>query len=154
MKNTDDEILRIRRYEERDFRAYVGTLEETTSWGDEAGEELAARIQKMTEKDEIWVAEADGKAVGFMILTPNDDGTLEIDWLDVHPDFQRKGVATNLVAKAAEIAKTRKVEALSVHTWKENSKMLAFLKKNGFELFETRANFYGKGKDALRYKKS
>jgi len=154
LKNTDDEILRIRRYEERDFRAYVGTLEETTSWGDEAGEELAARIQKMTEKDEIWVAEADGKAVGFMILTPNDDGTLEIDWLDVHPDFQRKGVATNLVAKAEEIAETRKVGALSVHTWRENSKMLVFLKKNGFELFETIANFYGKGKDALRYKKS
>jgi len=148
------ETMKIRRYEERDFKAYAGTLEKTTSWGDEAEEELAARIQKMTEKDEIWVAEADGKAVGFMILTPNDDGTLEIDWLDVHPEFQRKKVATHLVAKAEEVAKARKAETLSVHTWKENSKMLAFLERNGFELFQTIANFYGKGQDALRYKKS
>jgi len=148
------ETMKIRRYEERDFKAYAGTLEKTTSWGDEAEEELAARIQKMTEKDEIWVAEADGKAVGFMILTPNDDGTLEIDWLDVHPEFQRKKVATHLVAKAEEVAKARKAETLSVHTWKDNSKMLAFLERNGFELFQTIANFYGKGQDALRYKKS
>ena len=154
MRNASDETLKIRRYEERDFKAYVGTLEKTTSWGDEAEEELTARIRKMTEKDEIWVAEADDKAVGFMILTPNNDGTLEVDWLDVHPDRQRKGVATSLVAKAEEIAKTRKAEALSVHTWMENKNMLAFLKKNRFGLFETITDFYGKGKDALRYKKS
>ena len=153
MRNASDETLKIRRYEERDFPAYVGTLQKTTEWGNEAEEELTARIRKMTEKDEIWVAETDAKAVGFMILTPNDDGTLEIDWLDVHPEFQRKKVATNLVAKAEEIAKTRKAEALSVHTWMENNDMLAFLKKNRFELFETIADFYGKGKDALRYKK-
>lgn len=148
------EAVKIRRYEERDFRAYVGTLEKTTNWGDEAEEELAARIQKMTEKDEIWVAEAYGKAVGFMILTPNNDGTLEIDWLDVHPNFQRKGVATSLVAKAGEIAQARKVEALSVHTSVENTKMIAFLKRNGFTVFKRIPDFYGKGKDALRYKKS
>ena len=154
MKNTGDEMLKIRRYEERDFKAYVGTLEKTTGWGDEAEEELAAMIKKMTEKDEIWVAEADTKAVGFMILTPNDDGTLEINWLDVHPEFQRKKIATSLVAKAAEIAKAKKVRALSVHTWGENKKMIAFLKKNGFKVFKRIPNFYGEGKDALRYTKS
>ena len=145
--------MKIRRYKERDFRAYVGTLEKTTSWGDEAAEELAAMMKKLTEKDEIWVAETDAKAVGFMILTSNDDGTLEINWLDVHPEFQRKKVATNLVAKAAEIAKARKIEALSVHTSVENLKMIAFLKRNEFEVFQRIADFYGKGKDALRYRK-
>jgi ribosomal protein S18 acetylase RimI-like enzyme len=146
--------LKIRRYVEQDFRAYVGTLEKTTSWGDEAEEELAARIGKMTEKDEIWVAEADAEAVGFMILTPNDDGTLEIDWLDVHPEFQRRKVATNLVARAAGVAKAKKVEALSVHTSVENKNMIAFLRRNGFEVFQRITDFYGKGKDALRYRKS
>jgi ribosomal protein S18 acetylase RimI-like enzyme len=154
LKNTGDETMKIRRYEERDFRAYVSTLEKTTSWRDDAEEELAARIQKMTEKDEIWVAEADAKAVGFMIVTPNDDGTLEIDWLDVRPEFQHKKMATNLAAKAAEIAKAKKAQALSVHTSVENTKMIAFLKTNRFEVFKRIPDFYGKGKDALRYKKS
>jgi ribosomal protein S18 acetylase RimI-like enzyme len=148
------ETMKIRRYEERDFSAYASTLEKTMNLGAEAEAELAAMIRKMTEKDEIWVAETDAKAVGFLILTSNDDGTLEINWLDVHPEFQRKKVATNLVAKAAEIAKTRKVEALSVHTSVENKKMIAFLKTNEFEVFKRIPDFYGKGKDALRYKKS
>ncbi len=148
------ETMKIRRYEERDFRAYASTLEKTMNLGDEAEEELAAMIRKMTEKDEIWVAETDAKAVGFMILTLSDDGTLEINWLDVHPEFQRKKIATKLVAKAAEIAKAKKIEALSVHTSVENRKMIAFLKTNEFEVFKRIPDFYGKGKDALRYKKS
>jgi ribosomal protein S18 acetylase RimI-like enzyme len=153
LKNAGDGMLKIRRYEERDFRTYVGTLEKTTSWGDEAEAELAARIEKMTEKDEIWVAEVDAKAVGFMILTPNDDGTLEIDWLDVHPEFQRRKVATHLVAKAPEVARAKEIKALSVHTSVENKKMLAFLKRNGFGVFKRIPDFYGKGKDAWRFKK-
>ncbi len=148
------ETMKIRRYEERDFRAYASTLEKTMNLGDEAEEELAAMIRKMTEKDEIWVAETDAKAVGFMILTLNDDGTLEINWLDVHPEFQRKKVATKLIAEAAEIAKAKEIEALSVHTSVENKKMIAFLKTNEFEVFKRIPDFYGKGKDALRYKKS
>ena len=147
-------MLKIRRYEKRDFRAYVSTLEKTTNWGNKAEQELVARIQKMTEKDEIWVAEADAQAVGFMILSPNDDGTLEIDWLDVDPDFQRKAIATSLAAKAAEIAKAKNIEALSVHTSVENKNMIAFLKRNGFEVFERITDFYGEGNDALRFKKS
>jgi len=146
-------MLKIRRYEKRDFRAYVSTLEKTTNWGNEAEQELNARLHKMTEKEEIWVAEADAQAVGFMILSPNNDGTLEIDWLDVDPNFQRKAVATSLVAKAAEIAKAKKVEALSVHTSVENKNMIVFLRRNGFEVFERVSDFYGEGKDALRFKK-
>jgi len=42
-----------------------------------------------------------------MILTPNIDGSLEVDWLDVHPDFQRGGIDTSLVKKAVEVAKEK-----------------------------------------------
>jgi hypothetical protein len=45
----------------------------------------------VTSEEEIWVAKIDKKQVGFMILSPNQDGTLEIDWLDVNPEFQRRG---------------------------------------------------------------
>jgi len=31
--------------------------------------------------------------------------------------------------------------------------MIAFLKRNGFEVFERITDFYGKGKDALRFEK-
>jgi ribosomal protein S18 acetylase RimI-like enzyme len=104
-------MLKIRRYEKQDFKAYADTLEKTTSWGSDTEQELDARIQKLTEEEDIWVAETDEGAVGFMILSPNEDRTLEIDWLDVTPNFQRRRIATTLVDKAAEIAQIKKVKA-------------------------------------------
>lgn len=146
-------MLTIRRYEKRDFADYAATLEKTTSWRKEAGKELEARMEKMTKREQTWVAEIDSKAVGFMILAPNDDGSLEVDWLDVHPNFQRKGIGTLLVEKAAKVAKAKKIETLSVHTHVANKGMIAFLVKSGFDMHEKIENFYGREKDALRFKK-
>jgi ribosomal protein S18 acetylase RimI-like enzyme len=144
---------KIRRYEDRDFAEYASTLEKTTSWGKDAEDELRAMFAKVS-KDQVWVAEADRRAVGFMILTSDDDGSLEVDWLDVHPNFQRMGIGTLLVKKAVEIAKARKMQALSVHTWPANEKMINFASKKGFEISERIKDFYGKGRDALRLKKT
>jgi ribosomal protein S18 acetylase RimI-like enzyme len=144
---------KIRRYQSRDFVDYISTLEKTTSWGRHSRGELKARMEKLTSRDQIWVAEIDSRAIGFMILAPNTDGSLEVDWLDVHPSFQRMGVGTLLIKKAVKIAKARKIQALSVHTWPTNEKMINFSFKNGFEIFERITDFYGKGKDATRLKK-
>jgi len=148
-----DCMPKIRRYESRDFVDYVSTLEKTTKWGRHSGEELKARMEKLTSKDQIWVAEIDSRAIGFMILAPNTDGSLEVDWLDVHPSFQRMGIGNFLVGKAVKIAKAKKMQALSVHTLPTNEKMINFSFKNGFEIFERIKNFYGKRKDAIRFKK-
>jgi ribosomal protein S18 acetylase RimI-like enzyme len=107
----------------------------------------------MTRREQVWVAEIESRAVGFMILVPNKDGSLEIDWLDVHPDFQRMGIGASLVDKAAKVARKKKLEALSVHTWEKNKKMVGFTFKNRFEVYGRIKDFYGKGKDALHFKK-
>jgi ribosomal protein S18 acetylase RimI-like enzyme len=107
----------------------------------------------MARGEYVWVAEVDSRGVGFMILVPNKDGSLEIDWLDVHPNFQGMGVGTSLVEKAIKIARSKKLQSLSVHTWENNKKMIGFSFKNGFEVFERIRDFYGKGRDALRLKK-
>jgi len=144
---------KIRRYESRDFVDYVIALEKTTSWGRRSGSELKARLEKLTSKDQVWVAEIDSRAIGFMILVPKSDGSLEVDWLDVHPDFQRMEVGTLLVKKAVKIAMARKMQALSIHTWPTNEKMINFALKNGFEVFERIRNFYGRKKDAIHLRK-
>jgi len=146
-------MLKIRRYESRDFVDYVSTLEKTSKWKRHAAENLKARMEKLTRRDQIWVAEIGYRAIGFMILVPNNDDSLEVDWLDIHPSFQRMGVGTLLVNKAAKIAKSKKMQALSVHTWPTNEKMLNFSSKNGFEVFERIKDFYGKRKDAIHLKK-
>lgn len=144
---------KIRRYESRDFVDYAATLEKTSTWERKAAAELKARLEKLKRREQVWVAEVGTRGVGFMILSPNNDGSLEVDWLDVHPDFQRTGIGTLLVEKAAKIAKAKKMKALSVHTWETNQKMLDFSAKNGFQVLERIKGFYGRGKDALRLKK-
>jgi len=144
---------KIRRYESRDFVDYAATLEKTSTWERKAAAELKARLEKLTRREQVWVAEVGTRGVGFMIVSPNKDSSLEVDWLDVHPDFQRTGIGTLLVEKAAKIAKAKKMKALSVHTWETNQKMLDFSAKNGFRVLERIKDFYGRGKDALRLKK-
>jgi len=144
---------KIRRYESRDFVDYAATLEKTSTWERKAAAELKARLEKLTRREQVWVAEVGTRGVGFMIVSPNNDGSLEVDWLDVHPDFQRTSIGTLLVEKAAKIAKAKKMKALSVHTWETNQKMLDFSAKNGFQVLERIKGFYGRGKDALRLKK-
>jgi hypothetical protein len=46
-------VRKIRRYEKRDFSDYVATLKKTTNWGKEAGEELEARMNKLTQGDQL-----------------------------------------------------------------------------------------------------
>ncbi|MFZ1039515.1 MAG: GNAT family N-acetyltransferase, partial [Candidatus Bathyarchaeia archaeon] len=137
----------------RDFVDYAATLEKTSTWERKAAAELKARLEKLKRREQVWVAEVGTRGVGFMIVSPNNDGSLEVDWLDVHPDFQRTGIGTLLVEKAAKIAKAKKMKALSVHTWETNQKMLDFSAKNGFQVLERIKGFYGRGKDALRLKK-
>jgi len=145
-------MLHIRRYEDKDFNDYVATLEKTTNFGKEAENELKAMLGKVN-KEQIWVVTLNEKAIGFMILTQNTDGSLEVDWLDVHPDYQRKGVGTLLVEKACEVAKEKGFTFLSIHTWENNRKMIQFSIKNGFEIIKRIRNFYGEGKDAIQLKK-
>jgi ribosomal protein S18 acetylase RimI-like enzyme len=144
---------RIRRYQTIDFVDYAATLEKTSNWGKKASGELEARLEKLTRKDQVWVAEIETRCVGFMILTPNDDGSLEVDWFDVHPGFQRTGIGTLLIDKALKVAKARGFRALSIHVQVKKEKAIGFATKNGFETFEKIKDFSGKREDALRLKK-
>jgi len=148
-----DKMANIRKYNPRDFVDYATTLEKTTPWKKKAGTELKARLEKLTRRDQVWVAEVNGRAIGFMILSPNKDGSLEVDWLDVHPDFQRMGIGTLLVEKAAKVARAKNIMWLSIHTQVTNKEMIGFAAKNGFDVFEKIKDFYGKRKDALRFRK-
>ena len=130
---------------------YVATLERTTSWERKAASELKAILEKLKREDQVWVAEVDVRCVGFMILTTNADHSLEVDWLDVHPDFQRTGIGTLLVNKATKIAGRRGLRALSIYAQTNNEKVMGFAAKNGFELQERLKDLYGKRKDALLF---
>ena len=79
------------------------------------------------ERGEVFVAELDGRAVGFSaILT--EEGHLELDGLFVEPDLWRRGIGAALVDVAVHEAR-RRGQAMMVVA---NPAALGFYEKCGF----------------------
>ena len=54
-------------------------------------------VCKDGEKTTVWVADVDGKAVGFLAYELNlKDKAAEVQLLAVHPDYQNLGIGTEL----------------------------------------------------------
>jgi GNAT superfamily N-acetyltransferase len=69
---------------------------------DEAAEPIAARIR---EHEEVWVAEEDGRLLGFLGIeaSRNLGGAAVLEKLYVEPAEQNRGVGGALLAKAKEL---------------------------------------------------
>ncbi|RYD03549.1 hypothetical protein N752_19270 [Desulforamulus aquiferis] len=78
---------------------------------------------------ETYVAEIEGKVVGFISLIENFIGGLFIA-----PLYQGKGIGSELIKKACSV----KEKELVVEVYKENLKAQEFYKKCGFEIFGER----------------
>jgi N-acetylglutamate synthase-like GNAT family acetyltransferase len=62
----------------------------------------------------VFVAECDGRIVGFAAVLPRADGNTELDGLFVEPDAWRNGIGRRLVAYCAEFATSQGSKALHV----------------------------------------
>jgi len=149
----------IRAYHDRDFDDYAETLLGTLPCEDigEARENVVIALGRTKEKgEELWVAEVDGRAVGFMLLEftriwGHERGeafeveAVCIDWLDVHTGFQRKGIGRELLRWAEARAAERGLHRIFAHTAVTNLPMVNFASKNGFRFEKYLEEFWGKG---------
>lgn len=68
------------------------------------------------EKFNVLVAEADGKAVGFLVYELRENKTGEVQLLAVHPDYQNFGIGTELNVVALEKMKAAGMKLVEVGT--------------------------------------
>ena len=73
--------------------------------------------------NDVWVADVDGRVVGFMAIAGDF-----IDQLYIHPDFQRRGLGKAFL----DFAKERSPEHVWLYTLQINTNGRAFYEKNGF----------------------
>ena len=99
------EIFRrsVREVASRDYRpaqieAWTKFVEETTAWDERMRDRL------------VWVAEEAGQPIGFIQFEAPD----HIDLTYVHPEHQRKGVATALLARLELAARSHGAKLLKV----------------------------------------
>jgi len=101
------------------------------------------------------VADVEGRAVGFMLMgftkvwghkgEAFEQEAVGIDWFDVHPDFQDKGVGRELLRKAEERGRENGIRLLFMHTAVKNLSMINFASKNGFKFAKYLEEFWRKG---------
>ena len=87
-----------------------------------AAEDFAYFSERFLPGNTIWVAERDGKVVGYIGFDP--------DWINhlfVHPDAQRQGLGPQLLAKALEDGRTRRL-----WTFQQNTRARRFYEARGF----------------------
>ena len=86
-------------------------------------EDLAFFRDRIEPKCDLFVAEADGRLLGFLALNGS-----YVDRLYVHPNGQRRGIGSRLIQRAQQ----QSPGGLELHTHQKNVRACAFYEKHGF----------------------
>jgi len=97
------------------------------------------------------LAQEGDKIIGYMYLE-TDMGVAKVNSLLVHNEFQRKGIASALMKKAEEKAKTEGCHILTVETGKEWGAK-EFYESQGFTTIANLKEYYGKNDFVLMEKR-
>lgn len=133
------EIFRrsIREVASRDYRPA-----QIAAWSQFA-DEIGAWDDRMRRR-EVWVAEINGRPAGFIQLAPPD----HIDLTYVHPEHQRCGVASALLAKVEDVARGNGVKVLHLEA---SITSRPFFAARGFEVVAPQI-VTARGQDFLNYR--
>ncbi|WP_129576017.1 MULTISPECIES: GNAT family N-acetyltransferase [Sorangium] len=91
-----------------------------------------ADIVALTRQHDVRVAEADGEAAGYLAWRDEAPGVAYLEEISVHPEHQRRGVATRLLAELHERARELGMEQIVLRARGRASWAQAFFKKAGF----------------------
>ncbi len=105
-------------------------------------------VEKIPEEG-FFVAEVDGRLVGFIIAFATGGGRVGvIGVIGVDPDYRRMGVATALAVKAAEYLIERGVEKVVTEVYVDNISSYNLIKSFGFK--DAAITVYGAREAACR----
>jgi len=129
----------IRNYRRNDFDDYV-RLKLDSEALDETGRCVSAQLlgeclrrPNFVPEEDIFVAEAFGKLVGCLDITPEQDiGRIVLDCL-IHPECRRQGLATEIYQYATLRAQEVGARVAHVNIDVDNAAAKGLLKKLGFE---------------------
>lgn len=88
-----------------------------------------------------YFAKLNGEVAGYMKLNIGDaqteemgDDYLEVQRLYMYKEYQSKGIGSQLMTKAFEVAKNQNKKKLWLGVWEENHRALNFYKRHGYEV--------------------
>ena len=102
---------------------------------------MLKRIFRMRESFNI-IAEEGGKIVGYIIAIPLDGESADIESIAVHPDFQRTGLGTKLMAMMEKEILKRGFSATILEVRDMNTEAISFYKKHGYTIISHMPTYY------------
>jgi ribosomal protein S18 acetylase RimI-like enzyme len=89
-------------------------------------------IQRI-ERSIVYVAEVEGKVVGFAnYSTVRDGGKVELAAIYLYPEFQGKGIGTALIQQA--VKELKGIKEIYINVEKDNKIGMNFYEAKGFEI--------------------
>ncbi|AUX22756.1 amino-acid acetyltransferase [Sorangium cellulosum] len=86
----------------------------------------------LTRQHDVRVAEVDHEVVGYLAWRDEAPGVAYLEELSVHPDHQRRGIATRLIEELRERARELGMQQIVLRSWERASWAQAFYRKAGF----------------------
>jgi ribosomal protein S18 acetylase RimI-like enzyme len=105
---------------------------------------MSADYAHLIERGEVWVAEQDGRVIGFVVLRPQDAALL-LENVAVAPAYQRLGAGRGLIAFAEAQARLLKLPAVELYTNEHMVENIAYYPRLGYvESGRRRQDGYGR----------
>jgi tRNA threonylcarbamoyladenosine biosynthesis protein TsaE len=95
---------------------------------EETAETLAASLRRGSGV----LAEVGGRPAGVIVLVPGAERVATFSRVSVHPDLQRHGIASAMVAAAEELAAIRGFQRAELFAREEFPEFIAFWRRRGF----------------------
>jgi GNAT superfamily N-acetyltransferase len=132
-------MITIRPLSEDDYGAVVEIAEDLPEWFDEYARRTAIPIDARNQAG--FLAFEQGQAVGFVSYFVNE-GRLNIGWLAVRKDYQRRGIGTVLLNEIETKARELGIPEIATYTlgdevdYSPYEQTRSFYFKNGFRVYQ------------------
>lgn len=142
--------LVVRPYRDQDFSQVVEIALDLLS-EDRERVEGVIRLAWGSDRFDLFVAEIDGKIVGFLLLELRGwkKDLAEIYWMAVRWELTGKGYGSTLIKEMERYAKEKGVKRVSVGTNTDNKIAIPFYLKNGYKPLGVLAEWGIDGEDCI-----
>ncbi len=147
------EIL-VRRYSSNDLNDIKEILSDYPSptgrvWSADLVEEMMFDALE-EQPDGVFVAEVNGRVVGFTILMHKDWFNIAyLDYIQVSTDWIAKGVGHRLIERGIAWTEKKGARLIYTETGRDNERAVKFYQRHGFKITGEIPDYYQEGLDAL-----
>jgi len=101
------------------------------------------------QPDGVFVAEINGKVVGFAVVMYRDWQKIAyLDYIQVKTSYLNKGIGHNLMEKCIKWSETKAARIIYTETGKNNERAIKFYERHGFQITGHIPEYYREDLDA------